>query len=179
MIKAKTLQDLFKRYRRPGDLVFAVVALVFSLAMAVSLPFQTTWVARGGLLSQPAFWPYAAVYTMLGFSVLHLISSLVSTPLEGRWAEVRLWARSLEFAGWFLAYVVLVPILGYLPATVIFCVSLAFRVGYRSRAPLIWAAALGVVVVVVFRTFLQVKVPGGALYELLPGAARSFMLTYF
>lgn len=178
MIKARTLQDLFKRYRRPGDLVFAVTAVAFSLIMAISLPYQTTW-GSGGLLSQPAFWPYAAVYTMLGFSVLHLISSLVSTPLAGRWAEVRLWARSLEYAGWFLAYVMLVPTLGYLPATVIFTVALAWRAGYRTRMPLIWAAVMGVAVVVVFRSLLHVKVPGGALYEYLPGALRSFMLTYF
>ena len=179
MIKARTLQDLFKRYRRPGDLVFAILALAFSVFLALSLPSQTTWGSSGGLLSQPAFWPYAAVYTMLVFSVLHVVSSLVSPPLEGRWREVGFWLRAVEYAGWFLVYVVIVPILGYLPATVIFAVALTFRVGYRTGTPLLWAAVTGVVVVVVFRSFLQVKVPGGALYEYLPGALRSFMLTYF
>ena len=31
MSRARTLQDLFKRYRRPGDLVFAILFLVFSI----------------------------------------------------------------------------------------------------------------------------------------------------
>ena len=29
MSRARTLQDLFKRYRRPGDLVFAILFLIF------------------------------------------------------------------------------------------------------------------------------------------------------
>ena len=36
-----------------------------------------------------------------------------------------------------------------------------------------------IAVVVIFKTLLQVKVPGGAIYELLPTALRSFFLTYF
>ena len=44
---------------------------------------------------------------------------------------------------------------------------------------LITSAVGGTLVVVIFKSFLQVKVPGGKLYEYLPGAMRSFMLTYF
>lgn len=179
MIKAQTLQDLFKRYRRPGDLFYSVICLVFSLFLAFNLSSETTWVANTKLFAQPAFWPYAAVIAMVLFSGLHLISSMVSPKLEGRWQEVGFWLRSVEFAGWFMIYVIVVPQLGYLPATMLFAVTLAYRLGYRGLKYLGSAALFGAVVVIVFKSLLQVKVPGGAVYEFLPGALRSFFLTYF
>ena len=179
MIKAKTLQDLFKRYRRPGDLYFSVAFLLFSLLLLVSLPGQNTWVGKTKLFAQPAFWPYAAVSSMVFFASLHLISALVSPALDGRWKEIWFWFKSVEYAGWFMIYVMIVPQLGYLPSTVVFAVVLTFRLGYRSAKMLLSAAVFGCVVVIIFKTFLQVKVPGGALYELLPNGLRSFMLTYF
>jgi len=179
MIKAKTLQDLFKRYRRPGDLYFSVAFLLFSVILLFSLPSQNTWVGNTKLFSQPAFWPYAAVISMVVFALLHLISAIVSPALEGRWREMWFWLRSVEYAGWFMIYVVTVPQLGYLPSTVLFAVILTYRIGYRSAKVLLSAAVFGCVVVLIFKTFLQVKVPGGALYELLPTTLRSFMLTYF
>jgi len=179
MKKVKTLQDIFKRYRRPGDLYFSVAFLVFSVVLLFSLPGQNTWVINTRLFAQPAFWPYAAVGSMVVFAILHLISALVSPALEGRWKEIWFWVRSVEYAGWFMAYVLTVPRLGYLPSTVLFAVVLTYRLGYRSAKLLVSAAVFGTVVVLIFKTFLQVKVPGGALYELLPTAMRSFMLTYF
>ena len=179
MIKAKTLQDLFKRYRRPGDLVFAVVFLVFSLFLLATINGQVTWASGTRLMAQPAFAPWVAVICMVVFSTLHLISSLASPKLAGRWSEVGFWCRALEYVVWFLAYVMMVPRLGYLPSSIIFAIILTLRLGYRSPKMLLSAAVFGLSVVLIFKTFLQVKVPGGAVYEYLPTAARSFMLTYF
>lgn len=179
MNRVKTLQDLFKRYRRPGDLYFSIAFLVFSLILMFSLPGQNTWVSNTKLFAQPAFWPYAAVSSMVFFAILHLISALCSPALDGRWTEMWFWLKSVEYAGWFMVYVLTVPQLGYLPTTVLFAVILTFRLGYRSAKILLSAATFGCVVVLIFKTFLQVKVPGGAIYELLPTALRSFMLTYF
>ncbi|MFV8556474.1 tripartite tricarboxylate transporter TctB family protein [Sulfitobacter sp. SBS6] len=179
MIKAQTLQDLFKRYRRPGDLFYSIISIVFSLFLAFNLRSETTWVPNTKLFAQPAFWPYAAVGTMVLFSTLHLVSSLVSPKLEGRWQEVGFWLRSVEYAGWFMIYVIIVPQLGYLLTTVLFAVALCLRLGYRGAKFLGSAAVFAVAVVVIFKTLLQVKVPGGAIYELLPTALRSFFLTYF
>ena len=36
------------------------------------------------------------------------------------WKEAKIWLSVFEWAGWFLAYVVLVPVLGYLPMTLVF-----------------------------------------------------------
>ncbi len=178
-MNARTLQDLFKRYRRPGDLVFSVFFLLFCVFMLSNLEDQTTWVKGGKLMAQPAFWPYLSVISMAVFATLHLISGLVSPVIAGRWTEVAFWLRSIEYAVWFLAYVLIVPILGYLPGTILFTIILCLRLGYRQRRTLINAALFAIVVVVLFKSMLQVKVPGGQIYEYLPTTLRSFMLTYF
>ncbi|MEX0346980.1 MAG: tripartite tricarboxylate transporter TctB family protein [Rhizobiaceae bacterium] len=179
MTRIKTLQDLFKRYRRPGDLVFALLFLAFAVFLLANLDGQTQWVKRTKTVAQPAFWPTVAVYFMAGFAILHLIGSLVSPRIEGRWIEVKFWLRSFEFAIWFMIYVALVPRIGYLPASVLFPAALAFRLGYRLPRQILTAAAAGVTIVVLFKSLLQVKVPGGAIYEYLPDTLRAFMLTYF
>ena len=63
-------------------------------------------------------------------------------------------------------------------ATILFGLLLAVRTGYRSIKTYLSVVVLSVVIVVVFKGFLQVKIPGGAIYEYLPTALRSFMLTY-
>ena len=97
----------------------------------------------------------------------------------GRWVEIGFWLRSIEYALWFMAYVLAVPKTGYLLATLLFAVAITMRAGYRQWRFAGAAALTGLVVVVVFKSLLQVKVPGGQLYEILPTGLRAFMLTYF
>lgn len=173
-----TLQALFKRYRRPGDIVFATLFLAFSAYLLSQLGEQTTWKSAGKLAAQAPFWPMISLGGMTVFAALHLAGSVLSPRLPGRWAEVAFWLRSIEYALWFMLYVLLVPQLGYLPSTLLVAVALALRAGYRSRAGVGGAALAAVVVVVLFKSILKVNVPGGALYEFLPDALRAFMLTW-
>lgn len=179
MSRVKTLQSLFKRYRRPGDIVFAWVALVFSVFLLSQLMDQTAWRNGGKLFAQPRFWPAVSLTGMAMFAALHLVGSALSERIEGRWQEVWLWIASLEYAGWFIAYAIAVPYAGYLPTTLIFAVALALRAGYRRASTLALAALAAVVIVVLFKTFLRVNLPGGLIYESLPNGLRQFMLTYF
>lgn len=179
MGRIKTLQDMFKRYRRPGDLVFAVVFLVFALALLSQLGEQTVWKKGTKLFAQPAFWPAVSLVSMSLFAAFHWLGSAVSPRLDGRWTEIWFWLRALEYVAWFLAYVTLVPIIGYLLATILFTTALAFRLGYRSAGWIAISAMSAFAIVLIFKTFLQVRVPGGMIYECLPGALRSFMLTNF
>ncbi|WP_375264884.1 tripartite tricarboxylate transporter TctB family protein [Planktotalea sp.] len=179
MSRVKTLQELFKRYRRPGDIVFAWIFLILSLFLVSQLDSQAPWKPNGKTFSQPAFWPTVAVYAMSFFAAFHLLSSFLSERLEGRWSEVWSWVKSVEYAGWFMVYVSLVPMLGYLPMTMVFAVLFGLRAGYRSVKVLGFLLILAIVIVVVFKGFLQVKIPGAAIYEYLPTALRSFFLTYF
>lgn len=178
MSRIKTLQDLFKRYRRPGDFVMAAGSFAFALFLLVNLPSQTDWVKRTKLFAQPAFWPAVSIGIMVIFSGLHMIGALVSERIPGRREEMLYWLRSIEFAIWFMVYVSIVPILGYLISTILFCATLAARLGYRSPKWMGIATLFAIAVVVLFKSFLQVKIPSGAIYEFLPsGAFRTFVMT--
>lgn len=179
MSRVKTLQVLFKRYRRPGDIVFAWVILIVSLFLLSQIYTQTGYKAGAKLFAQPRFWPAVSLVSMTGFAIFHLLGSLLSERIEGRWSEVLLWIASLEYAGWFIGYAMIVPFGGYLPSTVVFAVLLTLRAGYRSRGPIIAAVLSAIVIVLLFKTFLQVKLPSGRIYELLPDGLRQIMLTYF
>tara|TARA_Y100000739_G_scaffold164611_1_gene142639 strand:+ start:1186 stop:1422 length:237 start_codon:yes stop_codon:yes gene_type:complete len=78
-----------------------------------------------------------------------------------------------------MVYVFFVPLLGYLISTILFTTLLAFRMGYRNSKILFFAFSLGVSIVVIFKTVLSVKIPGGLLYEFLPGVFRNFMIVNF
>ena len=87
---------------------------------------------------------------------------------------------ALEYVAYFILYTVSVPVLGYLLSTVILGVFLTFRLGYRSPVWMLRALITSIVIVLVFRTLLQIKTPVSIwLYDLLPTAWRAFMLTYF
>ena len=178
-MSANTFQQLFKRERRRGDLVFAVLFLLFSVFLLSQLGEQAQWSKRGKLVAQPAFWPAVSLIGMVIFALLHCLGSVLSQRIPGRLREVAFWCRSAEYALWFLAYVWLVPVLGYVFSTVLFMPLLAFRVGYREPRWLGLSALIGLVIVVLFKSFLSVKIPGAAWYESLPDSIRSFMLLNF
>jgi hypothetical protein len=179
MSRVKTLQTLFKRYRRPGDLVFAAFVMGVSLFLLSQLFEQTAYKSTGKLVAQPRFWPGVSLVLMTVFAAFHLLGSALSERIEGRWSEVLLWLASIEYALWFIGYAAVLPYAGYLPSTVVFAVVLVFRVGYRSAKMLLAAAISAVVIVLLFKTFLQVKLPAGRIYEALPDGLRQIFLTYF
>lgn len=169
---------LFIRERRAGDLVFALFFLVLAILLVSQLGEETKWVKRTKFFAQPAFWPTVSLIGMLVFALFHCLGSVVSPRTGGRKAEVTLWFRSLEYAGWFLAYVWIVPKIGYLAGSLIFTLLLTWRVGYREKRMFIGAAAVGIGIVVIFKAFLQVKIPAGQIYEYFPDSIRNFMLIY-
>ena len=179
MSRIKTLQALFKRYRRPGDIVFAWFALIVSALLLSQLADQTAWRNGGKLFAQPRFWPAVSLGGMTVFAALHLLGSALSERLHGRWHEVGLWVASFEYALWFIAYATVVPFAGYLPATMIFAVALTIRAGYRSAWAILAALGTAIVVVLLFKTVLRVNLPSGLIYENLPDGLRQIMLTYF
>ena len=79
---------------------------------------------------------------------------------------------------YFLIYVVAVPVIGYLPATLLFTFFLTLRAGFHSGKALALSAAFALVTVVVFRGLLHVKIPSGLIYEHLPSSLRSFAMLY-
>ncbi|MGJ8546581.1 MAG: tripartite tricarboxylate transporter TctB family protein [Sulfitobacter sp.] len=179
MSHVQTLRSLFKRYRRPGDIVFAWLCFAGAVFLLSQIFAQTAYKPGAKLFAQPRFWPAVSLGMMSIFAALHLLGSALSERIEGRWREVLLWVQSLEYAGWFILYAVAVPYAGYLPSTVIFALLLAYRLGYRRARVLGIAALCALATVVLFKPILKVNIPAGAIYELLPEGPRKIMLTYF
>jgi hypothetical protein len=164
---------------RRGQLIFALVFLSVSALLLALIAEQTTWVNKTRLFAQPRFWPAVSLGGMVLLGGLHFYFLPWRRASRYDVWEARQWGRSLEYALWFMAYVFLVPIIGYLPVTLVFVPLLARRMGYRSRAMMGICLCFALAVVVLFKAVLSVKIPGAVLYEYLPGALRSFFILYF
>lgn len=164
---------------RPGGLIFALLFLAAAILLLSQLGSQTKFSPKGNLFAEPVFWPAIGVIGMVLFGGVHCLSQLRQHSRNRDLRETGVWLCSLEYLIWFMVYVFAVPIIGYLPATLIFAVTLAIRAGYRGKRMLGSAILMGLGVVLVFKTFLSVKIPGGALYEYLPGTLRSFAMINF
>ena len=165
--------------RLGGDRYFALAILVLSAGLLALIGDQTQWKGNKGLLNEPAFWPGLSLIGMTVCAALYLGQSL-SAKRFAAWdrREFLVWVRCIEYPLWFMAYVFIVPVVGYLPTSVVFCPLLVRRVGYRSARALLSAALMGAVIVVLFKGLLQVRVPGGAIYEALPDGLRNVMILY-
>lgn len=94
--------------------------------------------------------------------------------------EFSQYLAALEFVVYFILYTMLIPALGYLLSTLLLGTFLTYRLGYRSPVWILRSVATSFAIVLVFRSFLQIKTPAGIwLYDQLPVAMRAFMLTYF
>ena len=185
-IGSESTPALFEVRRRPGDLLFATASFVLALFLMIRLPDQTRWFNRVDLLLQPRFWPAVVLGAFALFSGLHLIRSWQARQDPDHpdrslvpAGELLHWMRPLEFALYFVAYAASIPWLGYLLSTVLFMPLLGLRTGIRSLSGLAMLAGLGVGIVLVFKTGLEVRMPPGALYDLFPPAVRNFLIRNF
>lgn len=166
--------------RQRGELPFALGMLAFALGMLAQIGTQAPWIAKGvKAYAQPALWPAIGLTGMALFSALHVGACLRACKPDTEWREMLVWLRAFEFVLWYLAYAFLTPWLGYLLASVLTMVALVWRVGLRDRASLIWAGVFATGMVLLFKTGLSVKIPGGALYALFPDPVRIFLSLNF
>ncbi|MCC5999244.1 MAG: tripartite tricarboxylate transporter TctB family protein [Pararhodobacter sp.] len=178
----QALADLLRPRHHRAEIVFALASFSVALFLASQWASQTTWFEGQRAGRQPGLWPLIAIVGMLAFGAAELVTCALRNRRaraggDTALAEVAFWLRTAEFLGWFLAYVLIVPWTGYLPATLIFCTALAFRLGYRGG--MLWLApVMGAAVVVLFKGFLSVRIPGGAVYEVFPRAIRNFLVLY-
>ncbi len=161
---------------RRGQLIFALAFVALTLLLLSMITSETRWVEKTKLFAQPRFWPAVALGGMALMGGLHLYRLPWRRITRYDVGETRKWLMVVEYALWFMAYVLLVPLLGYLPMTLVFVPALSWRVGYRSRRMMGLSMAFAIAVVVLFKSLLAVKIPGGAIYDYLPGALRSFFI---
>lgn len=172
-------EDIQVRTRASGQVIFVLAGLVVTLLLLSQIGNQTVWSERArNIGSQPRLWPAIALLTMLAGFAAHFWRQKRRRPNRLDWLEARRWLEPLEYLLWFLAYVLAVPRLGFLPMSIVMACALTYRLGYRQRASLWIAAGFAVAMVALFKGFLGVNIPGAQLYNLLPGALRSFALTY-
>lgn len=164
-----------------AELVYGALALAGAVLLLLLIPYQTVYKPQWAWSKQPALFSVLSIVGMVVFGMLEVIAtwpSLRHSDAMPARPELRRWLRGLEFAAWFMVYVALVPWLGYLPTTLAFCLSLSWRMGYRSARMLGSAVGVALFTVVLFKSLLSVKIPAGAWYGLLPDAWASFMMVY-
>ncbi|MBW1996476.1 MAG: tripartite tricarboxylate transporter TctB family protein [Deltaproteobacteria bacterium] len=173
---------------RKGEALFAAIMVVMTAVLLAQIRTQTKWIENISFFQQPCFWPLICLGGLLLFAIGFLIQSLLKTvrreqvhfcdqilPLDEVWN----WVRTLEYSAYFLIYVFMVPKLGYLPTTLVFCPLLTVREGYRERKILVGSVLAAFLITLVFKAILKVKLPAGELYNLFPDAIRNFLMIYF
>lgn len=141
----------------------------------------------GRILKQSWVVPLLCLLVLVPAALWNLRNSWKETQWRKRFLlptspafEVSKYIAALEYVAYFIAYTLVVPVLGYLISTLILGTYLTWRLGYRSKIWMLRGVLSSFAVVIVFRTLLQIKTPISIwLYDQLPHGMRVFMLTYF
>jgi hypothetical protein len=175
------IRKLIEPSHHRAEIIFGLAAFSFAVFLGSQIGSQAQWAAGKSWLQQPSLFAIVSIVGMVIFGALELFFAWRRNA-RGRGdsiaGEVGYWLKAIEYILWFMAYVLSVPIIGYLPATLLFCVVLTYRLGYRSGRVLLAAAGTGLATVVIFKSLLSAKIPGGAIYDYLPAAVRNFMILY-
>lgn len=170
-------------YWHPAETFFALLLVLATVWLLSELGEQVVYAQGKPFYKQPGLWSTIGLVGMLVFGAFYLLSLWERRTYQPRsqgslGGEVLRWMKSLEYLAWFMAYVFFVPMAGYLIATLIFLPLLVFRMGYRGREYFLSALICALSIVIVFKSLLQVKIPGGQLYEYLPSMLRNFFIIY-
>ena len=152
-------------HRRPGELVFALLIVVFS----VGALWQSYSISGFSGKTTPGVFPMIASGVMVISGVVVLMSAAkLPAPPEGApgfLAEI-LTLRHMVVIGLVLAYVLLMPLIGFVASSAVFLFC-SFQFLWRKN-PLLMLALTGVTLViiyVVFREVFQVVLPQGILLQ--------------
>lgn len=152
-------------HRRPGELVFALLIVVFS----VGALWQSYSISGFSGKTTPGVFPMIASGVMVISGVVVLMSATqLPAPPEGApgfLAEI-LTLRHMVVIGLVLAYVLLMPLIGFVASSAVFLFC-SFQFLWRKN-PLLMLALTGVtlaIIYVVFREVFQVVLPQGILLQ--------------
>ena len=164
-----------------GDVAFAALLVLMGAFLLYLIPDQTKWFKSLPLLKQPRFWPAMAISGFTLFAVGYGLAVWFrvrreQASLHEEVDEMIEWVRPLEYVAYFLIYVFMVPIMGYLFATIAYFVLMTFKTGYRGKKMFTIAVLLAVFIVVLFKSLLQVKIGPGMWYDMLPQDMANFFI---
>ncbi len=150
-----------------GELIFALLIFVVSLFLYwVTGSFQTGTLLQGGQMG-PAFWP------RLILGALILLSGIVSAGMIRKISKEKAWGESLVtmdrgkvrfFAaiGLGVAYLVLLPVLGFIAITPVFMIAFMILLGEKSKGWILGVSiAMTAIIVVLFTKAMYVPLPRG------------------
>jgi len=174
---------LFRKQRSKavlkGELIFSVLIFIGALFLYwVTGSFGTGTVLQGSQMG-PTFWPRLLLGAMI------LLSGSVSVGLIRRIAREKAWGEALMtmdrgkvrfFAaiGLGVAYLFLLPILGFIAVTPVFMIAFMVLLGEKSKGWIIGVSiAMTAVIVVLFTKAMYVPLPRGA------GLFRNFSLLFY
>jgi len=171
----------------PGRILLALFFAAVGVGGLALLPFQTR-IAPGdeGWFTQPWLMPLLTLGLLSAVSLIYVVilwrsgefarSKMTGTALAG---EVWIWLKSAEFFAWYVAYIVLLGVIGYGLSTFLFVACLGLRVGLRQPKWLLAALGATLAMVLLFRLGLEIWVPPADLYDLLPKTVAVFLQRYF
>jgi len=152
-----------------GELIFSLLIFVGCLFLYwVTGSFGSRIVLGGGAAQMgPAFWPRFLLGSLI------LLSGIVSVGIISKIVKEKAWGESLMtmdrgkvrfFAaiGLSVAYLVLLPVLGFIAITPIFMIAFMVLLGEKSKGWIIGVSiAMTVVIVVLFTKAMYVPLPRG------------------
>ena len=154
---------------KKGEIIFAAGCIVFFGVMLFET-FDLLGQGRPGEVGS-GFWPFAALIISLVLSVLLLLSNLRTVksaepaPMQSPEAQAEKKRARITVAlsiACFLAYIVVMPLVGFILATLFYILVFAFVLGERRRwvllgsPPVITAVIMGV-----FAKFITIPFPKG------------------
>ena len=171
----------------PGRTVVALFFFVFGAGGLALMPYQTgTSPGDEGWFTQPWLMPLLTLGLLTAVSLLFVVKlwregefSRAKTSGAALAGEAWVWLRSAEFFGWYVAYIVLLGLIGYGLSTFLFVACLGLRVGLRQPKWLLAALGATLAMVLLFRLGLEIWVPPADLYDLLPKSVAVFLQRYF
>jgi len=188
------VENLFEFKRITGDLTLSIIFLLFVVFLLIYFNSESGWSARdlnqkrvGKILKQQWVGPLMCMAILLPATILNTLEAFKAYKKSKRLLlpnkimyEMTQWIRSLEFILYFLVYTFSITVLGYLISTLIFAVFLTYRLGYRTKKWIFISLFSSFIVVLIFRTILQIKTPVNIwLYKFLPENLEVFMKIYF
>ena len=188
------VENLFEFKRVTGDLTLSIIFLMLVSFLLISFNTESGWDGRelsqkrvGKILKQQWVGPLICMVILVPATIYNLYQSTIQLNINKRLRmpsrikhELFQWLKSLEFIFYFLIYTNIITIFGYLISTVIFAIFLTTRLGYRSLEWILRSAIAAFIIVIIFRSILQIKTPVNIwLYKFLPQNFEVFMKIYF
>jgi len=154
---AKYIRYVVKHY------LFAVLALLFTIAY---------WVSAYNLPKASLVFPRALLYILMPLFVWNFVDSLrgFRKELEAEGKDAAKWECSLHLttpkvvvALFTLAYIIIMPIIGFVVTTTLYLATLAYYLGLRKVQLLVFTVIYIGVVYAVFVMWLNIRLPSGLL----------------